>query len=243
MGLINWITMAYAYDVNKMKDILKGESRDKTKMEVLSENYPDMFEPCVVEALSALVNKSKLGIVEIITMAPIFECNLIKSYLNLPTNDPNRETAKSSIELYLEAVAKFHSAEHPRAFVTTFMQLSEISVKLSPSLNYFSKAHAGVVTLPKIVEKNTVIVSDIQQKVQGNLLQFSDKLRNAPVDIFNFAMGKRRVVFDGGVIESLIKSQIVLQNQMNAANWNNHIVTNNFLPITSILDGDTSSKC
>jgi hypothetical protein len=224
------MSYAKAEIANIRNALIKITPQNQSKMTLLCETYPDMFEIRVIEAFSSLVNKSKLTMVEIPLV--VFECNLVKTYINLPQNDPNRETAKASLEVYLEAIAKHHNAEHPRTFVSSFFQLAGSEIKLNTSLNYFTRAHAGTVTTPKIPSKNIVITSDIQQMVQGNLLQFNRQLAaNIPTEKFQYIPEKKRVVFESGVLQELIKSLVALQNQMNRHNWNNYIQTGGFLDL------------
>jgi hypothetical protein len=218
-------------DYTAIRGSLINLSKDKAKLTYLYENYPDMFEQRIIEVLSVLVNKTQLSMVDVFALSHFFECNLVKSYINLPTTDPNREVAKNSIELFLEAVAKYYKADNPRSFVTSFLQLAALTIKLNPSLNYFTKAHASVVTVPKAPEKNVIITSDIQQIHTANLYQLHQELRNTPTESFVFAPQKRKVTFECGLLLPLIKAQLLLQNKIQLHNWNNGIQTENFLKL------------
>lgn len=227
-----------------LKTKLIANSKDEKKMEMLYEHHPDLFEASKIEALSTIVNRTKLGVKDLAVLSEVFDSSLIKSYINLPSTDPNRESFRGFIELYLEAVAKYHNAESARSFSSSFLQLLKVEIKLHPSTTFFNKAHANVVTLPKSHDRELMITSDIQQIIQANLIQFNEQLRNAPVEQFTYKSEKQKVVFKGPVLETIIQSITSLQNQINLQNWNNKIKTENFLQI-NLLDNNSlnSATC
>jgi hypothetical protein len=221
--------------MTELKTQLIKYSKDEQKMTRLYETYPDLFEQKTVDAFSAIANKTTLKMENIAELTTTFQCSLIKSYLTLPSADPNYDAIRAFLELYLDAIGKYLAVELPRVFVNNYLQLLKTEIKLNTGTSLFTKAHANVCTLPKERETNTVVTSDIQRIIAANLNQIRVEMANRPTETVAFRPEKCRVAFDGPVLEILIQSQLLLQNQMSSQNYNNRIKTNNFLAFT-LLD-------
>ena len=219
-----------------LKQILESSPKSR-EMTDLFTKYPDMFATEVLQALRTLTDKTELTSYELVTLAPVFECNLVKSYLTISANDSNRNSIKQALDMYLEAIAKMHSVQRPRAFTQHFYQLLNIKIKFTDTYAPFlNKARAGIVSLPKMETREHVITSDIQQMIMGNLTQLNECIRDTPIERFNFIPEKKKVIFDTAILQAIIRSQIILQNTMTSHNWNNYIKTGRFLDLNVTPD-------
>ena len=216
-----------------LKSILDSSANNRELMDLFTK-YPDMFSTEVIQSLRTLADKTSLDAYEMTTLAPVLECNLIKSYITLSPNDTNKSAIKQALDMYLTAIAKFHAVQSSRAFSQHFYQFLNVKVQFTDTYAPFlNKARAGLVRMPKIENRDIVISSDIQQMVMANLAQLTENIRDTPVERFDYIPEKIKVVFETGVLQSIIRSEIILQNTMNFHNWNNHIKIGPFIDLNN----------